>query len=236
MKVLSIDFDFFINVQDYMAMDTVEYKSTVWKQVEENLKSQGKSLEAEFPFAGPPFAEFLSHFDFRKTPHLDVWDTHLDILAFLQDKKGLEICNVDAHHDISSHEVLSEIHMVDCGNWGGYLISRGRVKSWTQVFPEWRGYRTTRKFEKRVAEAKQWNTPVVSKSLSEIRKFVPDILFICRSSPWVPPIYDATFDEFCKLVSEKGKFKMEEPRRFPRDEDTRLLRYITLEQPPRKKK
>lgn len=235
MKVLSVDFDFFINVGDYMAMDTVEYKSTVWYEVAETLKKQGKSLKSEFPFEGPPFAEFLSHFDLRKTPFLDIWDTHLDILAFLQDKTNLEILNVDAHHDISSHEVLSEIHMVDCGNWGGYLISRGRVKSWTQVFPEWRHYRTTPKFEKRAQEAKQWNTPVVSKPLSEIKRFAPDILFVCRSSPWVPPIYDGLFSDFCKAISDKGHFKVVEAPRFPRSEDTRLLKYITLENPEGRK-
>lgn len=226
LKVLSIDFDFFIKDSDIQSMDTIEYKSKVWEERRKVCEDKKIKMEKLFPFEGPSFETFLSHFDFKKTPFLDVWDSHLDILNFLRDKKDLEICNVDSHHDISYYENLCNINLVDCGNWGGYLISRYKVKSWIQVYPEWRKTRPEKTFKAHVENAWAWETTITQKNLSEIQQFAPHILFVCRSSPWVPPIYDDKFEEFCKLIAKKGKFQTPQNfARFSRTEDVRLLKH-----------
>lgn len=226
-RVLSIDFDFFVEGCDIQAMDSVTSKSVDWEVREETYKKSGLSIERMFPFSGPSFDELLSHFNLLNTPFLDIWDSHMDILAYLRDKKDLEIVNIDSHHDISYKEKLCDIKLVDCGNWGGYLISRYKVKSWTQIYPAWRKKSPEKTFASHVRNAWAWETSIKQRSLSDIKGFKPDILFICRSSAWVPPVYDSRFVEFCKLVAERGRFQLpkgsESFLRLPRTEDRRLL-------------
>lgn len=230
MKVLSIDFDFFVKgSDDHVPPDTLEGKSKDWETLQQSLIKQGKALETAFPFAGPTFAEFLSHFDFRHTPYFDVWDSHLDILAFVAEHKNLEICNVDAHHDLWYHEPLSRINIVDCGNWGGSLIAKKRVKSWTQVYPDWKSERGCARLLVKVPAVAVYGTRLICRKLADV-KFAPDVLFVCRSSHWVPPVYDGKFEEFCEAIAEKGHFQITKPKvRFPRNEDTRLLKYVQVE-------
>lgn len=219
MKILSIDFDFFVDCDSVQFVDeSIPFKT--W----DRLKAEPGLAEKLHPFLGPSFEKFVSHFDFSKAEYMDVWDSHFDILFFIGNKKDLEICNVDAHHDIAYLEPVCKITHVDCGNWGGALIKQGKVKSWMQVYPEWRDKKPENSFP-RLQEVLKWEVELSQKKLEEI-KFQPDILFICRSSAWVPPSYDAKFEELCDIIAMKGNFLLDKSKiRFPRTEDTRLLHY-----------
>ena len=111
-----------------------------------------------------------------------------------------EIVNIDAHHDIHyGHDKIGKIDKPNCGSWGGHLMARGRVKSWLQVYPEWR-----RKIPEGYEDKFQWakqhcNIDAIYGDPPRLWRKV-DIVFVCRSGCWVPPEYDSKFTLFCKML------------------------------------
>jgi len=202
-KVLSIDFDFFV---DCRHVDSFSHLvSDRWKDPQ--------SAQKMVPFMGPSFEEFLRHFDLTKTEFFACEESHKDIVIHLPlGHHALEILNVDSHHDIH----YGGIDLADfirgeftCGSWGGFLMECGRVLSWTQVYPEWRKERPEVDFEhnRRKWADEKIPKPVKQQSLEEV-SFAPDILFVCKSGVWVPSVYDEKFVEFCRLLTKVGRFQV----------------------------
>lgn len=193
-QVLSIDFDFFVDLSH--APDHI---------CDFDLRGPD---EKDAPFVGPEFQEFLSHFNFTEAPFLDVHDGHEKILQFMP-LDELEIWNIDSHLDIcySSRDVENyprgEFH---CGSWGGFLIAGRTVKRWVQVYPEWRKHNP----ERIPAFVNDWvkskGSVIEESSLDSIQNFRPSIVFVCRSSPWVPSAYDGKFSDLCRMICKVGKF------------------------------
>lgn len=217
-KILSIDFDFFVDCHSIRSvLDTQHFRGEAWKNFQKNCGFG--SLEQAIPFTGPPFSEFLSHFDFSKTQFFCPAESHSEIIGHIGDSRNLELVNVDSHHDICYCRIdeldISSGHF-DCATWGGHLLVEGRIESWIQVYPAWR-----KKFPESLPfpvlckpiPQKEW-----LRDLSEI-KFSPDLVFVCRSSPWVPPCYDGKFEQLCRMIVRRGRFVVPENRnfRFPRE-------------------
>jgi hypothetical protein len=227
-RILSIDWDYFVDCREMlMVEDHISYCGIGWAKREKLWKQKyNKTVEEKVPFTGPSPQSFLKHFDLSEAKFLDIRRSHAEIIEVLRGIGGhlrvgdLEVINIDAHHDILySKEDLADfkIKRYTCGNWAGTLINLGIAKSFVQVYPSWRNKKRELVFSKILrrgidsfVRARRWaqlhHVHVIESRLREIQRFKPDMIFICWSGPWVPPIYDDKFEELCKAVMKNGGF------------------------------
>jgi hypothetical protein len=241
-RILSIDWDYFVDCREMLYVeDYIHYCGVEWLKREKVWKDKyNKTVREKVPFTGPTPQTFLKHFDLSGVKFLDIRRSHAEIMEVLggiiaEGRLGLgdlEVVNVDAHHDILySREDLADfkIKRYTCGNWGGTLVHFGLAKSLTQVYPSWRSKVREMVFKVKLGRgidsfirAKRWaglhHVHVIESRLHAVKGFKPDVIFICWSGPWVPPVYDDKFVELCKAVMKRGGFGNPENHtlRFPR--------------------
>lgn len=222
LRVLSIDWDYFVEedpMLDFGHREEMIFLNEMWsfRSTRHRLSENGKivlearDLSQMLPFRGDE--SLLSCLPcLRGDYRIGVAESHSAILKFLDGRTELSIVNIDAHHDLGygdHSDYHFEMHETDCGNWGQFLVTSGRVAAWFQLYPKWR-----RKFPELTAKkgtAIEWakeklggrfrvSTAIPSTVIHW--RFV-DLVFICRSGCWVPPNYDERFNHFCaRLGSE----------------------------------
>lgn len=228
MKVLSIDFDFFIeeNPQfDIGHQETDLFLTSMWDIRRVSYSLEGKKiiskvidLREKFPFRGC-FDDILDiKCLFSGNYRIATAESHLAILKILSDMEDIELINIDAHHDLHYGRPAIKREECSCGNWGSYLIENGQVKSWTQIYPSWRKkYSENNKgifayARKKLGKKFKVQTGEPSKLISWEKV---DIVFLCRSGCWVPPEYDLGFKELSILLGARGELpirKIELPK------------------------
>jgi len=229
MRVLSIDWDYFVEedpMLDFGHRESMMFLHDMWniRRIQTVINSKGKivtkdgkavtqekDLTKMLPYRGS-FWDILALPCLRNRYQIAVAESHVAILQLLKDKKDLEIINIDAHHDIHYGNPASEfsvtaknnVNEAECGNWGSYLVNKGLVKKWVQIYPEWRKkfpepYDEIDKWMREVGKLHFWGF-VGEKPRDVIRWGIVDLVFICRSGCWTPPEYDEKFNEFCQLI------------------------------------
>lgn len=189
MRILSIDFDYFIDA----TMETREMcfpdghdnlspamTKFLWDRrydFHDNLKDIGVIEDYD------KMCKFL-----RNLGSYDVLfaDSHKEIEKFFEDIKpyeDLELINIDFHHDM----YVTGGDTLDCGNWLRFLVDLKPDAKITWV------RREDSDVESLSGTFPYYHTTDISEVQGEF-----DVVFVCFSSPWTPPHLHDKFIEMCE--------------------------------------
>jgi len=113
-------------------------------------------------------------------------DDHHEIVHLLRDTlhlRGITLYNVDYHHDIVYHTR----YRMTCGNWASRLIVSGEVGKYYWI-PQ--------------VGSSRYKGPIPYEitTLDNVAKQQFDLIFICKSSLWLPRCFDYLFDNLIDTV------------------------------------
>lgn len=127
-----------------------------------------------------------------------VTDSHKVIYDVVQPfyQRPIELIHIDHHSDL--YNIGQD---VNCGNWLNFLFDKAehlRV-NWVHNKDSEIDSETMDRYKSRLTET--------SKPLSQVLVpgYIPDVLFLCRSSCWSPPHLDSSFDELVDLLKSSKK-------------------------------
>lgn len=213
MRILSIDFDYFVEENPDLCVHHDEdfYNKygqfPKWSDYESRWRAMGSSIEKMLPFRGSIHDLTWNLRCLANDQNVHVAESHQDLIWYIEKamnrpillcekKPTFDIVNIDAHHDIF-YEASPELTKCDSTDWAGFLIVRKLVRSYLQVYPQWRE-RIPEEFETPKAWAIKRGTDCRSShSVRSIRWKRCDLVFLCRSCAWTPPCYDHIFEELC---------------------------------------
>ena len=135
--LLSIDWDAFSGTRELVfdapiwgTRDREEDRLDAWTARARKRGGTWAALDADFPlypgwealraYAGVPAFVTLSH--------ADAW-------TWLETHPGLDVLNVDSHHDLGSRS--GDPARVRPGNWAGLGLARGLIGHVTTLYPDW---------------------------------------------------------------------------------------------------
>lgn len=115
-----------------------------------------------------------------------------------KNEEEIIITNIDHHHDISynkenTENIIDENHLT-CGNWVKYLHDAGKLKRYYWI-------------NNANSAAPTPDVPQIITNTTDLRDFnfntlaAPDILVICLSPMWVPPVYRNLFYTWMDLCN-----------------------------------
>lgn len=191
MRVLSIDFDYFIDTDETTRLmhfpdgnDNLSQtmNKIIWDRCyyfHSHLKDIGVIKDYY------KMCAFLGSLKGGKVLHAD---SHREIEQFFKDinpNEDLEIINVDYHHDM----YITGGNTLDCGNWLRFLTDFKPDAKVTWV------RREDSDVESLSGSFPYYHTTDISEVQGEF-----DLIFICFSSPWTPPhLYDK-YLEMCHIL------------------------------------
>jgi hypothetical protein len=211
MKILSVDYDFFVNVSSNIA--TVYYPDgidTRNKGVNEIIWS---SHYSQLPFLYNLNINKKHIKDFKKillnqncNIPVKISESHVEIYDFILDQwnyeEDIELTNIDFHHDI-----FNTNNYLDCGNWIGNLKDEIELEN----------YNFRLKWMTRPESLKTYGFNDLDKNklkdkvniytnMDCISNETFDILFLCRSDPWTPPHLDKHFIDLINFIYKNFNF------------------------------
>ena len=207
MKVLSIDFDYFQDgTKEQLSMypDGIdlppELSDIVWagKYFYYGEKLRKVSINTRL------YQEIIRILRRqRKDIPVMITNSHVKCYNFIlgQSETNVNLTNVDLHHDF-----FNDNKRLDCGNWIGKLKEYIVVDSIRWICREISldVYGFTRYEEGKLMP--------ICIGLDTIRAENFDLLFICRSDPWVPPHLDEYFNDLLKICESHFINIIVEPR------------------------
>lgn len=213
MKILSIDFDFFQNVKQEVIKTaypdgidiSTDLSNLVWKMhyayypelfeisvLEDQLNKLKKILLNQ-----------------KRSCKVMIANSHVHIYDFIHDNvtvgDKLSLVNIDMHHDM-----MNENPELDCGNWIQHIIDDYGTD---KVGLRWIANPVSLKVYGFTKE--ELSKVLIPSDLHYIEDEAYDMIFLCRSDPWVPPHLDTYFQEITALIlkqfdmikAEKGIMK-----------------------------
>lgn len=201
LRVLSIDFDFFQNVdKDTMrycypdGVDLPTHLSTiVWGSkysIGYKCVDKIKAVTIDVPL----FSAMLNILDKQEsdTPML-IAQSHVSIYDFIHKYakmfNGVSIVNIDMHHDL-----FNDNPELDCGNWLMHIANDFENRTFNWI---------TREVAVDCYGIKPEDNLKTEFDLSKIQDAEFDIIFLCRSDNWLPPHLDEWFDKMLKFCTNK---------------------------------
>lgn len=204
LKVLSIDFDYFQNVD----VDTIrtcypdgvdlptELSTIVWSGYYANDQTKNKLnsitiLDDELKL----LRKLLTSKDnFMVSTPVLIANSHVHIYDFIHEymdkfnATDVNIVNIDMHHDFFNNN-----EKLDCGNWLSHIYDdypNHCNVSWIANPISSICYDFNAKLNS-----------IVKTSIQSIKDFKFDIIFLCRSDNWLAPHLDCYFNDLVKLIS-----------------------------------
>lgn len=203
-KVLSVDFDYFSNVDSKTiafyypdGVDlTTKISEFVWASRYCHFNGQYDRIMAI------KNSSLLLH-----TLHQILWDqndkrikcvvanSHAYIYSAIESLvrpgQEIEIDHIDFHHDC-----CNESNSIDCGNWLSYVINDhpGSTATW---FTRLEGYDG----QKKPDDIRKYVTDIVMDDLDCLVGKQYDLIFLCRSDAWTPPHLDQDFQDLVDILS-----------------------------------
>ena len=214
MRVLSIDWDYFIqepdsNEHDWTFTEESFFYEAAWvtrrARVKGLIPEGGKlpvvetlDLTRVMPFIGSVmlFAELAE----KQNYEIAIADSHKHLGHMLSDKTDIELINIDAHHDLWYYSKCLSEDDINCGNWGSWLIGQQRISSWTQIYPTWRKHSPEQNRREPMKWANRRTKLRMRHRAPRLGKMAFDLVYICRSSCWTPPEYDKMFNQFVLMM------------------------------------
>ena len=203
LKVLSIDMDFFQNVDydtiiecypdghDYSAM----LSAIVWASHYSNSNEAKRLNDVTCPDESLKTLKHILGRQLQSTP-VFISQSHLDIYKFIHDKlklhhaKFLEVVNIDMHHDMFTDNVDT----VDCGNWAHHIRQEVPTRfTWIShdISEEAMDYSVIQDLDE---------VNIVKNDFKCIEDIRFDLIFLCRSDAWYPPHLDDKFNELVECL------------------------------------
>lgn len=192
LRVLSIDFDFFQDVDkdtlcecypDGIDLST-DLSCIVWaSRYANDLDERLKQVSINKHLLDDLYD--ILYFQSPNVPVL-VCQSHVNIYYFIEElmkediEQKLYIVNIDMHHDC-----FNDNPEVDCGNWISHIHNNypNVILSWIAREVSLEAYKLSAK-----------ELPVET-ILDKIKDAEFDVIFICRSDAWLPPHLDKNFDD-----------------------------------------
>lgn len=200
-RILSIDFDFFVNTsKSIIAMcypDGVDVPTEL-----------SKLIWAQKYIPNTTTYNILSHVDInyklfeqccsiiakqdKSIPvliaqsHKEIYDFICSNVKFLD---PIDIVNIDFHHDL-----FNDNEEIDCGNW---------LRHAKHNFDDCKIHWIARKESLEIYNISEEERSKIGieYDFDTIKDGYFDMLFLCRSDPWVPPHLDVYFDEMVNVIS-----------------------------------
>lgn len=185
MRILSIDFDYFINTD-------IETRNDLFPDGYDNLYEEFlKRLWTEFYLEHPQlkdidvidsYNDLVKHMQDRNyvlDKNLFVASSHGDINKILKDiptEEPIDIVNVDFHHDY--YHVFSSDNELNCGNWVRRLYEKRSDANITWVRRHDSDVRTL---------DGEFPHKIIIEDIASILTKEYDIMFLCLSPEWTPP-------------------------------------------------
>lgn len=190
MRILSIDFDYFIDT-------TVEVRNSIFPKAEEGITSLTEWLKCyiNFPFlmninVVKELDLFFSN-DIKGDYTLVSSDTHKDIVKIFRQHKDEEfiIDNIDFHHD----KYCLGLPQLNCSNWVEYIMSNYKVVEYNWY--KRNDSETTSLFGE---------IPYTKNNIKEIFHNEYDYVFICFSPEWSPVHLRSKYLRLKEKLNEKN--------------------------------
>ena len=218
-NVLSVDWDFFINVSlnERIALfpdvtseniDTRVF-NFVWATRYAESMIANKSIKKIGVYKGyAKLKTFLSNLP--STIPVLITDSHEHAYQFFKEENHLlNVVNIDLHHDM--YRTGAD---VDCGNWLLKLVEENRVNSITWVNHE----------DSDIGDVQNYKNLQITTNINSVLNRSYSRVFICRSSIWSPPHLDKKFIELCMSMKAARKSidiaEMEKFDRYKQIEET----------------
>lgn len=217
MKVLSIDWDYFVNADDsFRIMNFPDGNNRLSAELQNMIWSTKYAGNAELEKIGileEHLSDVVGHIAkacFKKKSPLRSANTeHCGILRTIAETTTgkIEVYNVDFHSDAYKLRKEEEPH---CGNWLTYLHRRKKIKRAVWIRNE--NHYTIPKEE----YGEQHETPawLEISDISIIRNMNFDVVFICHSPAWSPPHLDQIFINSFEIFFRYEDFQRAFPNRW----------------------
>ena len=188
MRILSIDFDYFIDA-------TIEDRELYFPDGHDNLSPQMTkflwdrcySYYEDLKNIGViedfyTMCEFLSKMVGGKVLLADSHKEIRYLFDSIQEEEDFEVINIDFHHDM----YVTGGDTLDCGNWLRFLVDLKPDAKITWV------RREDSQVESLSGTFPYYHTTDITEVQGEF-----DYIFLCFSSPWTPPHLMTKFTEMC---------------------------------------
>lgn len=197
MKILSIDWDYFIDasMSDRASMFPDGGNENLPPYIRDILWVSHYDGNLEKVNIKQKDFEILKDLIANKFSKIMIADSHKHIYDFIEqnyDDDMIEVTNIDFHHDLYGINNIERTE-VDCGNWMVKLVDE---------------YDCTYKWIKQNDSDDNLENKNFCKidngEIEELTQEDFDLLYICRSSMWSPPHLDKYFiDAFIPLIKQK---------------------------------
>lgn len=194
MRILSIDFDYFVKADiDIRNCYFPDGSDNLSERMNEYLWSRCYEFYDKLKDIGL-IRDYDRMCDFLRTLRggkVLFADSHKDIQHFFKEIKpdeDLEVINIDFHHDM----YVTGGNELDCGNWLRFLVDLKPDAKITWV------RREDSDVESLSGSFPYYHTTDISEVQGEF-----DLIFICFSSPWTPPHLYADFLIMCSSMVGK---------------------------------
>ena len=204
--LLSIDWDAFSGTRQLVfdapiwgTRDREEDRLDAWTARARKRGGTWAALDADFPlypgwealraYAGVPAFVTLSH--------ADAW-------TWLETHPGLDVLNVDSHHDLGSRS--GDPARVRPGNWAGLGLARGLIGHVTTLYPDWHADLPVAEghdLDRTRGEIRDLLPPALLDRVTLTRQARPGAglpdparvtsLLLVQSPAWTNPAHDAAF-------------------------------------------
>jgi hypothetical protein len=201
--VVSVDYDFFVRENPLWDWGHSEvnpiFASVAWIARYSGLdlyKETDIKKYADFQPENLAISLIDKGFSFQKHPKLVIADSHKELYRYLKRLGKSRVYNFDAHHDL-----WRDNKEVDCGNWLFRATEDGYVKGIYWIAPSWSEefnngdeywFNGNKGYSQYINGHYYNKMPIYKEDI--------DLLFICRSSAWVPPHLDKSFIKMIKQV------------------------------------
>lgn len=204
MKVLSIDWDYFVNAScDDRLVYFPDGGNENMCEMLQNIVWGSRYMDKHLKNFGVCDIEFIKKVLLKNSSNANkikvcVRDSHKEAYPFITSKRkslrDVEIYNIDFHHDVYDFN-----RGVDCGNWALRCFEMG-----ANVF--WLGR------EDSDDKAVKYDKGVLSRiSEDDILKQEFTHIFLCRSSMWSPPHLDKYFIELIHFMIKECGYSVDVP-------------------------
>ena len=226
MKILSIDLDF-ISAPAINRMNSKEYESEIarinqleeqpvikWRQIQDVNSEEFKNICNQIDIENYQFCLRLFLRAFNQCQDVRFGYDHDAILFGLEGHTDIEVVNIDHHSDILSGSTDEQVEMywidkeerVTEGNWGYYLHSQGRLKSWHWILNlHSEEFTDTLLGDHLFGDKFSWSF----REDYDFGNYEFDQIFVCLSPSYIPPLHWHMLGTFVRVYEELSGKKIE---------------------------
>jgi len=204
-NILSIDYDFFIkcNANLHYKFDESTEDNMLWHKIYKNLKCLkmcSKLRNKDIKFIVEFINKNLCNDIYIADDHGHIYDLILDKINYDEDKDNfkLNVINIDFHDDCYP-SIFSET-ILNCASWLSILSERLNYNDYTNINNTWVGHEDSYNFLDSVYIDK------FKTNIKSIKNVKYDLIFICKSSKYVPPHLDYGFISMIEGINKNKIF------------------------------